>query len=178
MALVLESSNATRVVCLLTMGDETMPFKAAPITLDDKTRAELGRRVRAGTCEQREAKRARIIVLAAEGVSSRKISKEVGMHESHVAMWRQRFLAHGLGGLLDAPRPGPPVTYGHDDRVKMAALACLERDPDDPVATWTYEELTEQCHRHGCCGVAFAAVADPRRSRYQAAQGDRLVEPS
>jgi len=70
------------------------------------------------------------------------------MHESHVAMWRQRFLRLGLDGLVDAYRPGRPVTYGHDDRVKMAALACLQRDPDDPVATWTYEELAAECHRH------------------------------
>jgi len=85
-----------------------MPFKAAPITLDDKTRAELQRRVRAGTCAQREVRRARIILMAAEGVSSRRISKEVGMHESHVAMWRQRFLAEGIDGLADADRPGRP----------------------------------------------------------------------
>jgi transposase len=126
-----------------------MPFKAVPIMLDIATRAELERRVRAGTCPQRAARRARIILLAADGVSSRRISVEVGMHESHVAMWRQRFLAEGVDGLRDAPRPGPPVTYGHDDRVKMAALACLQRDPDDPVATWTYEDLTAECHRHG-----------------------------
>jgi transposase len=126
-----------------------MPYKAAPITLDDKTRTELGRRSRAGTCPQRKAKRARVILLAADGISSRRISKEVGMHESHVAMWRQRFLAKGLEGLVDDPRPGPPLTYGHDDRVKMAALACTQRDPDDPVATWTYDELAEQCHRQG-----------------------------
>lgn len=126
-----------------------MPFNAVPIMLDDKTRAELERRVRAGTCPQREAKRARVILLAADGVSSRRISIEVGMHESHVAMWPQRFLAEGLEGLGDAGRSGRPATYGHDDRVKMAALACLQRDPDDPVATWTYEELAEECHRHG-----------------------------
>ncbi len=82
-----------------------------------------------------EARRAR--VLAADGVSSRRISKEVEMHESHAAMWRKRLLSDGLDGLVDAPRPGPPVTYGHDDRVRMAALACVEHDPDDPVATWT-----------------------------------------
>jgi transposase len=126
-----------------------MPFKAAPIMLDDEMRTELQRRARAGTCPQREAQRARIILLAAEGVSSRRISREVGMHESHVAMWRQRFLADGLDGLNDAERSGRPVTYGHDDRVKMAALACLQRDADDPVATWTYAELAEECHRHG-----------------------------
>lgn len=126
-----------------------MPYRAAPITLDEQTRAELERRVRAGTCPQREARRARIVLLAAEGVSSRRISVEVGMHESHVAMWRQRFLAEGIDGLSDAERPGRPVTYGHDDRVKMAALACLQRDPDDPVATWTYKELAAECHRQG-----------------------------
>jgi transposase len=126
-----------------------MPFKAAPIVLDEKTRVVLERRVRAGTCPQREAMRARIILLAADGVASRRISVEVGMHESHVAMWRQRFLAEGLDGLVDAARSGRPPTYGHDDRVRMAALACLQRDGDDPVATWTYKELAEECHGAG-----------------------------
>jgi len=117
-----------------------MPFRAAPITLDDKTRAELERRVRAGTCPQREARRAWIILLAADGMSSRRISTEVGMHESHVAMWRQRFLSDGLDGLADTDRPGRPVTYGRDDRVKMAALACLQiptiRWPRGPMRNW------------------------------------------
>ncbi len=31
----------------------------------------------------------------------------------------------------------------------MAPRPCLQRDPGDPVATWTYEELAEECHRHG-----------------------------
>jgi transposase len=126
-----------------------MPYTAAPITLDEATRRELERRVRAGTCPQREARRARIILMAADGVPSRQISIVVKMHESNVAIWRRRFLEHGLAGLNDAPRPGPPPTYGHDDRVKMAALASMQRDPQDPVATWTYEELAEECHRQG-----------------------------
>lgn len=134
-----------------------MPYQAAPIVVDDKTRAELERRVRAGTCPQREVRRARIILLAGEGVSSRQISKQVGMHESHVAMWRQRFLAEGVDGLVDAPRPGPPPKYGHDDRVKMAAIACSQKDPTDPVATWTYEELAEACHAEGI-GVSTAQL--------------------
>jgi len=25
----------------------------------------------------------------------------------------------------------------------------LQRDPDDPVATWTYKELAEECHHQG-----------------------------
>src|SRR5438128_7941234 len=120
-----------------------MGYKAAPIVLDDKTRAELQRRVRAATTPQRDAKRAQIILLAADGVSSARISKQVGMHESHIAMWRRRFLAKGLDGLGDAPRPGGPQTYGHDDRIKMAALATMARDPDDPEPTWTYQALAD-----------------------------------
>jgi transposase len=118
-------------------------YTAAPIVLDDKSRTELQRRVRAATTPQRDVKRAQIILLAADGVSSAKISRQVGMHESSIAMWRQRFLVKGLDGLKDAPRPGGPQTYGHDDRIRMAALATMARDPDDPEPTWTYQSLAD-----------------------------------
>jgi len=72
-----------------------MLYKAALISLDDTTRAELERCVRAGTCPQRLVRRAKVILLAADGMPSRQISKQVQLHESHVAMWRQRFLAEG-----------------------------------------------------------------------------------
>lgn len=83
-----------------------MPFKAQPIVLGDEARADLQARVRATTTPQRDASRARIILLAADGVASRRISKEVGMHELHGAMWRQRFLADALDGLNDAQARG------------------------------------------------------------------------
>lgn len=121
-----------------------MPYKAQSIELDEETRAVLASRVRAKTTPQRDVTRARIILLAADGVSSRRISKEVGMHESHVAMWRQRFLAGGLEGLKDAPRPGTPPTYGAEDRMKVVALATTRRDPDEPEATWTYQALADE----------------------------------
>ncbi len=120
-----------------------MPYVAAPIVLDETTKATLERRVRATTAARRDVKRARIILLAATGMASRQISKQVGMHESHVAMWRQRFLAEGLDGLSDAARPGAPRRYGHDEWIKIAALATTAKDPDDPVATWTYQDLAD-----------------------------------
>lgn len=121
-----------------------MPFKAEPIVLDDETRTELERRVRAATTPQRDLRRAMIVLLAAEGVASRQIAERVGMHQSHVAMWRQRFLADGLEGLADLPRPGAPPLYDHDDILKMAALATTTRDPDEPEATWTYQALADE----------------------------------
>lgn len=121
-----------------------MPYKAEPIVVDDQTRAVLEARVRAMTTPQRDVARARIILLAADGVSSRRISIQVGMHESHVAMWRQRFLADGLDGLKDAPRPGRPPVYDAEDRVKVVALATTQRDPNEPEAAWTYQALADE----------------------------------
>jgi hypothetical protein len=85
-----------------------MPFVAAPIKLDHETRAVLEARVAAHTSPQRDVKRARIILLAADDVSSAQISREVGMHESNVAQWRKRFLQDGLDGLDDLQRSGRP----------------------------------------------------------------------
>jgi len=121
-----------------------MAFKAKPVVLDEATRAVLEARVRATTTPQRDVSRARIVLLAAAGVPSRRISAEVGMHESHVAMWRQRFLADGLEGLRDAKRPGRPPIYDGEDRLKVVALATTQRDPDEPEATWTYQALADE----------------------------------
>jgi len=122
-------------------------WTAPAITLTDEQRAELSRRVAAHKTPVRAARRARIILLAVEGVPSRQISAVVGMHESNVAKWRNRFREKGLKGLEDDPRSGRRRRLGHDERMAMAAAATSERDPADPVATWTYLELA-----HHLCG--------------------------
>ncbi len=122
---------------------------APPITLTDEERVELTRRVKAHRTPVRAARRARIILLAADGVPSRQIAKTVGMHESNVAKWRNRFRDKGLEGLEDSPRPGRRRVFGHDERMAMAAAATSERDPDDPVATWTYFDLAQRLWDEG-----------------------------
>jgi hypothetical protein len=56
------------------------------VEISDDQRRELERRVRAHTSTHREAKRARIILLAADGVPSRQITKRVGISEEYVGM--------------------------------------------------------------------------------------------
>ena len=56
-------------------------FRAAPIVLDAETRAVLEARVRAAKTPQRAAVRARIILLAADGVPSRQISRQTRPHQ-------------------------------------------------------------------------------------------------
>lgn len=55
----------------------------------------------------RQVVRARIIILASEGVSSLKIAEMLNLSRPTVQLWRERFLSLGLMGLeKDAARPG------------------------------------------------------------------------
>ena len=64
-------------------------------------RDELERRVRSNTVEARDAERARLVLMAAAGVSNREIGATIGMHYNQVAVWRRRYGEFGLVGLED-----------------------------------------------------------------------------
>jgi transposase len=119
-------------------------WTADPIVLSIEERFELERRVASPTTPQRDAKRALIVLRAAERVPSRQIASEIGMHESHVANWRQRFLAGRIDGLDERPHTGRPRRLGHDERIAMAAAATTQKSAADPVAMWTLDELVDQ----------------------------------
>ena len=120
-----------------------MAFQVEPVVISDEVRAELERRVRGHLTPQRVARRARIVLLCADGRAIRQIGLEVGMDEHQVGLWRKRFLASGLDGLEDQQRSGRPRRIGHDERMKLAAAATSEKDEADPVVGWTYQELAD-----------------------------------
>src|SRR5436190_20245603 len=73
--------------------------KAREVRLKPKVRKVLEARCRAPTTPQRDVRRARIVLLAAAGRSTRSIAEEVGVQPRIVSNWRRRFAEHGLGGL-------------------------------------------------------------------------------
>jgi transposase len=84
---------------------------------------------------QRDLKRARIVLLAAAGRSTRSIAKEVGVQPRIVSLWRHRYAELGLEGLQDKPRPGkqPIYTKATDTRI----LKLLDKPPPAGFARWT-----------------------------------------
>ncbi|MFH1330250.1 MAG: IS630 family transposase [Actinomycetota bacterium] len=128
---------------------EVAVFSVEPIVLTGEERAGLERRARAHTSTVRESRRARIVLLCADGVALRQIAMRVGMDPHQVGVWRRRFLTGRLDGLDDLPRPGRPRRLGHDERMGIAAVATSERDPADPVATWSYLDVAEELSRRG-----------------------------
>jgi transposase len=80
---------------------------APPIVLDAATRKELHRQARGRSVPVRAALRSRIVLLAADGLQNLQIAAELNISVRMAALWRKRFLARGVKGLLkDAPRPG------------------------------------------------------------------------
>src|SRR5215217_8075247 len=112
-----------------------------PLVITEEERAELQRRVRAHTMPQRAAKRARVVLLAADGVPNRQIAPLVGMNQHTVAHWRRRFESERLAGLEDRQRPGRPPVYGHDERLRI--VATVTEEPPDPASHWSHSQLAQ-----------------------------------
>jgi transposase len=80
------------------------------------------------------ALRARIVLLADEGVGTNEIVHRVGVSKPTVIAWKKRMAAEGIAGLADRPKPGrPPVI----DQVEIV-LATLESPPAElGVTHWS-----------------------------------------
>ena len=80
---------------------------APAVVLSDEIRVRLEKLARGRSTPVRIAQRSRIILLAGEGLQNKEITEQMGVAPRMVALWRRRFLALGVDGLLkDASRPG------------------------------------------------------------------------
>src|SRR3954464_12559785 len=91
-----------------------MANRAAPaLVLRPGDREELERWTRSSTVPASAAKRARIVLLAADGTANTRIAELVDATVTTVLSWRERYQAKGLEGLSDAQRSGRPRTLDH-----------------------------------------------------------------
>ena len=65
------------------------------------------------------ARRGRIILLLADGVTITDIATAVSISRRHIYIWVQRFLHQGLEGLQDKPRSGRPPHLSDQNDVNM-----------------------------------------------------------
>jgi transposase len=95
------------------------------VRMPAEDRAELTRWTRMPSLRAGMAQRARIVLLADEGVGTNEIVERVGVSKPTVIAWKKRYAAEGIAGLGDRPKPGrPPVV----DEVAVV-LATLEPPP-------------------------------------------------
>lgn len=103
-----------------------MANRVRTLVLTTEQRAELTRTVRARGFSARVVERARIVLLAAEGVPGVEIAGRVGCSEPTVIRWRSRFADHGLAGLVDAPRASMPKSIPQALRDEILAITFTE----------------------------------------------------
>jgi len=80
---------------------------ASAIELDEAQREKLVRLANSNTTEVRLARRASIVLLAADGLNNHQIAELVGVGRVQVGRWRERYAAGGLKAIeRDLPRSG------------------------------------------------------------------------
>ena len=112
-----------------------MPRPATSITLGRDERQQLTSLVRLPKAQKRHVERARIVLLAADGVASQEIARQLGVGKAMVSKWRTRFEREGLAGLHDDHRPGRPPELD-EEAFRSRLLALIETAPPEGFARW------------------------------------------
>jgi hypothetical protein len=81
------------------------------IELATPSRAALESVTRRPTAPAGLVRRARIVLLVADGLPLDQIARQVGVRPNVVRTWADRYRAGGLDALQDRPRPGRPRTF-------------------------------------------------------------------
>ena len=125
---------------MATAGGKGRPI--APLELSAEERAYLERQVRRHRVARSLSERCCIILRCADGLPSKSVAAELGLHEHTVGKWRRRFLKDRCDGLLDEARPGRPRTI-EDDQVAAVIERTLRTTPAD-ATHWSIRSMAAQ----------------------------------
>lgn len=102
--------------------------KKRELMVSDLQKTELERLARQARQSRPVAFRARIILDCASGRSNAAVAARLHTTGFTVGFWRNRFIAEGIAGLGDEPRPGAPREIG-DEKVEQVVRLTLEKTP-------------------------------------------------
>ena len=97
------------------------------LVVGETQRAELERLAQQSRRSRSVAFRARIVLDCSRGLSNAAVAAKLRTTGFTVGFWRNRFIAEGIAGLGDEPRPGAPRQIG-DDKIEQVVRLTLERD--------------------------------------------------
>ena len=145
-----------------------MPFVAATVIMPEAIRTILSKFAKSRTLPARQVQRAKIILLAADGLNNMQISGQVGLGQDSVSKWRSRFikglpllqevaekdpssLEKTLSSFLDdRPRPGQPPHYTDEQIIKILEIA--SRNPAElgyEASHWSLNLLVDAVIKEG-----------------------------
>jgi transposase len=117
---------------------------AAPLSIAADDLAELRRWIRSSQLPSVLSQRARILLLAADGVTNTEIAELVGVSRPTVIACRRRYVRRGLAGLSDRPRPGRPQTVRRARRAEVLSVTLNPPPPRLGITHWSTRLLAHE----------------------------------
>lgn len=141
----------------------------APVELTAEEAQGLAAFIRRHTAPQHLVARARIILLATDGLNNCQIARQLGLDVETVRLWRTRWLR--MAGvaladrsveerLADAPRIGRPARITAEQYCQLIALACeAPSTAGRPISQWSGREIADEVVARG-----IVAAISPRHA--------------
>jgi len=118
-----------------------MSIRLAPLEVRETDRPELESWVRSTAVKSGLARRARIVLLAADGLGNTEIAERVGVSRPTVVSWRARYERGGIAALEDLQRSGRPRRVDQNEVV----VATLSKPPGRlGVSHWSSRLLAKE----------------------------------
>src|SRR5689334_18049055 len=112
------------------------------LTLTAPERRELKKRLRSRTLPAEDVRRARLILMLAQGDSYSQILHSLACNRSYISRWKQRFVEQRLAGLY-ARHPGRAVEK-QTPKLEARILAWTRKAPPDGSTHWSTRKLAQQ----------------------------------
>ena len=112
------------------------------LVLAERQREELESLARSRSMPHGLVRRAKIILLSADGMTNKAIGERIGMSNWRVGEWRKRYLRQGMAGLYDEARPGGPRSI-EDEEIAALIRKTLDETPKN-ATHWTCRSLAEE----------------------------------
>src|SRR3954471_15888039 len=135
-----------------------MAAHARTVDIPEADRRELQRRARSKGAPARVVERARIVLMAGDGVPGKQIAARVGCAEPTVVTWRRRYAESGLVGLADHPRPGSPSPLPEVLRDRVLELTLTEPPTRFGATHWSSRLLAAALAAEGT-PISHATIA-------------------
>jgi putative transposase len=124
------------------------------VKLNDDERKTLQKLKNKPTAKQGIVLRARIVLLADEGLQHQAVAQTLGIQNNTVSTWIARWNTMADKPvemrLQDLPRTGAPDTFTPEQLCQIIAIACESpKDYDLPITSWTHRELAKTVIKEG-----------------------------
>jgi putative transposase len=114
------------------------------IVLKDEERQQLNNIASSRSLPHGLVTRARLVLMAADGVSNAAIADKLDLSAQSVCLWRKRYLDHGVEGLHEELRPGRPRSIS-DEEVAALVRKTLDSKPKGKT-NWTVRSMASTTH--------------------------------